>query len=73
MKTDKINPSYFDWTVKNNIATICLSRPDKKNPLTFDSYAELRDTFIKLKSTRPTAVNLDWALKFFRNSSRNNN
>ena len=50
MKTDEINPSHFDWTVTNNIATICLNRPDKKNPLTFDSYAELRDTFLKLKT-----------------------
>lgn len=30
---------------EGNIALITLNRPEKKNPLTFDSYAELRDTF----------------------------
>ncbi len=38
-------PKHFLWAVKDRIATIQLSRPDRKNPLTFDSYAELRDTF----------------------------
>ena len=31
------------------MATITLDRPERKNPLTFDSYAELRDTFHKLQ------------------------
>ncbi len=31
--------------MQDRIATIRLNRPDRKNPLTFDSYAELRDTF----------------------------
>jgi enoyl-CoA hydratase/carnithine racemase len=31
--------------VNGKVATITLDRPDKKNPLTFDSYAELRDSF----------------------------
>ena len=38
----------FRWTVDHKVATITLDRPDKKNPLTFDSYAELRDTFRRL-------------------------
>ncbi|MDT8857951.1 enoyl-CoA hydratase family protein [Paracoccaceae bacterium Fryx2] len=38
-------PEHFSWTVRDRIATIRLTRPDRKNPLTFDSYAELRDTF----------------------------
>jgi enoyl-CoA hydratase/carnithine racemase len=38
-------PTHFQWTVKNDLAVIRLNRPDRKNPLTFDSYAELRDTF----------------------------
>ena len=33
------------------MATITLDRPDKKNPLTFESYAELRDTFRALVVT----------------------
>ena len=35
--------------VKDSVALITLNRPDKKNPLTFDSYAELRDLFHNLK------------------------
>jgi enoyl-CoA hydratase/carnithine racemase len=27
------------------VATVTLNRPERKNPLTFDSYAELRDLF----------------------------
>ncbi|MFN3954874.1 MAG: enoyl-CoA hydratase family protein [Pararhodobacter sp.] len=41
-------PQHFDWQVNNGIATIRLARPERKNPLTFDSYAELRDAFRKL-------------------------
>ncbi|MBV9064457.1 MAG: enoyl-CoA hydratase family protein [Methylobacteriaceae bacterium] len=36
---------HFDWTVGDRIARIRLTRPERKNPLTFRSYAELRDTF----------------------------
>lgn len=43
-----INPKHFGWTVEDQVATITLNRPEKKNPLTFDSYAELRDTFREL-------------------------
>jgi enoyl-CoA hydratase/carnithine racemase len=39
------NPAHFHWSLDGGIATIRLTRPDRKNPLTFDSYAELRDTF----------------------------
>jgi enoyl-CoA hydratase/carnithine racemase len=38
-------PSHFRWEVADRIARIRLARPERKNPLTFDSYAELRDTF----------------------------
>jgi enoyl-CoA hydratase/carnithine racemase len=45
-------PKHFDWSVVDRVATITLNRPDKKNPLTFDSYAELRDTFRALEDMR---------------------
>jgi len=37
------------YGVSEKIATITLNRPDRKNPLTFDSYAELRDLFERLR------------------------
>src|ERR1700736_6400930 len=37
--------SHFLWRVDGAVAVIQLSRPERKNPLTFESYAELRDTF----------------------------
>ena len=40
-----LTPTHFLWAVEDRVATIRLNRPDRKNPLTFDSYAELRDTF----------------------------
>ena len=40
-----IRPQHFGWTVEGRVATITLNRPERKNPLTFDSYAELRDLF----------------------------
>lgn len=39
------SPRHFLWRMDKDIAVIQLSRPDRKNPLTFESYAELRDTF----------------------------
>ena len=44
-KLADLKPEHFSWDCAERIATIRLSRPDRKNPLTFDSYAELRDTF----------------------------
>ncbi|MFN4311135.1 MAG: enoyl-CoA hydratase family protein [Ferrovibrio sp.] len=38
-------PRHFGWSVEGKVATVTLNRPERKNPLTFDSYAELRDTF----------------------------
>ena len=40
------NPQHFLWECDDNgVATVTLNRPERKNPLTFESYAELRDTF----------------------------
>src|ERR1700749_1716551 len=38
-------PQHFAWSLDGKVATITLNRPERKNPLTFESYAELRDTF----------------------------
>jgi len=38
-------PKHFLWQMDGDVAVIRLNNPDRKNPLTFDSYAELRDTF----------------------------
>lgn len=36
---------HFKWRAADRVGHITLSRPERKNPLTFDSYAELRDLF----------------------------
>ena len=36
---------HFLWKSDGKVATITLNRPERKNPLTLESYAELRDTF----------------------------
>ena len=41
-------PEHFQWAFENGVATITLNRPERKNPLTFDCYAELRATFYAL-------------------------
>ena len=45
---ENFKPEHFDWQVNDKVATITLNRPDKKNPLTLESYAQLLDTFRKL-------------------------
>lgn len=40
-----LRPRHFRWTVEDRIAVIRLQGPERRNPLTFESYAELRDTF----------------------------
>ena len=41
--------THFQWTCVDGLANITLNRPERKNPLTFASYAELRDLFSALK------------------------
>jgi enoyl-CoA hydratase/carnithine racemase len=44
-------PQHFNWRMEaGGIAVITLSRPERKNPITFGSYAELRDAFRQLVS-----------------------
>lgn len=38
-------PQHFALMIEGAIATVTLNRPERKNPLTFESYAELRDAF----------------------------
>jgi enoyl-CoA hydratase/carnithine racemase len=42
---ETFQPAHFLWDFAGGIATVTLNRPERKNPLTFESYAELRDTF----------------------------
>ena len=42
-------PASFRWAVEGKVATITLDRPERKNPLTFASYAELQGTFEALR------------------------
>lgn len=37
--------THFGFALDEGVATITLDRPARKNPLTFDAYAELRDLF----------------------------
>ena len=39
---------HFLWQLEDRVATITLNRPERKNPLSFESYAELRDLFRRL-------------------------
>lgn len=48
MNAADISPKHFDWTVDGKVVTVALNRPERKNPLTLESYAELRDTFRQL-------------------------
>ncbi len=51
-----LEPSHFLWSFDEGVATITLNRPERKNPLTFDSYGELRDTFVELAYTPEVKV-----------------
>ena len=49
MKAQEFTPRHFGWSLAERVGTITLDRPEKKNPLTFESYAELTETFRKLR------------------------
>jgi len=48
MSTVQTDTTHFRCSLDNRIATVALDRPERKNPLTFESYAELRDWFREL-------------------------
>ena len=52
MNPHDFQPRHFLWSFDDGVATVTLDRPDRKNPLTFDSYAELRDLFRALVYAR---------------------
>jgi enoyl-CoA hydratase/carnithine racemase len=41
----RFEPQHFRWKLEGRVGVITLNRPERKNPLTFESYAELRDFF----------------------------
>ena len=48
LKAADFSPKHFRWEVKDRIATVTLDRPEKKNPLTLESYDEMGQTFRNL-------------------------
>ncbi len=45
-----IEAKHFLWKTEGKVGVITLNRPEKKNPLTFESYSELRNLFHQLKN-----------------------
>jgi enoyl-CoA hydratase/carnithine racemase len=43
-----IQAKHFLWKLEGGVGVVTLNRPERKNPLTFESYAELRDLFLRL-------------------------
>jgi enoyl-CoA hydratase/carnithine racemase len=52
MSYAQLQPRHFLWHLEQEVALITLNRPERKNPLTFESYAELCDLFRGLRGTR---------------------
>jgi len=51
MASFEFQPQHFEWRQHGRVGAITLNRPEKKNPLTFNSYGELRDLFRALPET----------------------
>jgi enoyl-CoA hydratase/carnithine racemase len=47
-----IETRHFLWRTEGPVGVITLNRPERKNPLTFESYAELRDLFRQMESEK---------------------
>lgn len=43
---------HFGWRVADRVGVVTLDRPERKNPLTLDSYRELTDLFVALRAAR---------------------
>jgi len=48
----RFEPDHFQWRREGRVGVITLNRPERKNPLTFESYAELRDFFRSLREVK---------------------
>jgi enoyl-CoA hydratase/carnithine racemase len=46
----ELEPQHFQWAVDGRVGVITLDRPERKNPLTLESYRELTDTFLALQT-----------------------
>ena len=51
MDADSYKPKHFLWSFKAGVGTVTLNRPERKNPLTFESYAELTALYNSLEKT----------------------
>jgi enoyl-CoA hydratase/carnithine racemase len=49
MTLSGFKPRHFNWRVEGRVAVVTLLRPERKNPMTFESYAEMRDVFRQLQ------------------------
>jgi enoyl-CoA hydratase/carnithine racemase len=47
-----IETRHFLWRTEGRVGVITLNRPERKNPLTFESYAELRDLFRQMEGEK---------------------
>ena len=51
-----MTPQHFLWSIHGRVGTITLNRPERKNPLTFESYAELTQHFVTLATAGDVAA-----------------
>jgi enoyl-CoA hydratase/carnithine racemase len=51
MSYAQLRPQHFLWRLDQDVGVVTLNRPERKNPLTFESYAELGELFRSLRST----------------------
>ncbi|WDI30670.1 enoyl-CoA hydratase family protein [Hyphococcus flavus] len=56
MNPETFSPKHFLWSFQDGVARVALNRPERKNPLTFESYAELRDMFRELVYVKEVKV-----------------
>ena len=56
MNPENFSPQNFNWVFADGVARVSLNRPERKNPLTFESYAELRDMFRDLVYVKDAKV-----------------